>query len=185
VSIDRDDRWDDDRGRDRDRWDDDGRGRGGRRGGGVRPTGPGVALLLSGIVSLIVAVLVFVVYVLMLDYFVDFMRQQEKQAAGAQQQQLRDQIRQIEQNKAQVQMIYGVVGAVGAVLSVVIILGALGMMKAKNYGLALTASILSLIPVTNCCCFVATPIGIWALVSLLSPDVKAAFRARPAATEEL
>jgi hypothetical protein len=180
VSIDRDDRWDDDdRGRDGDRSRDD------RRGGGIKPTGPGAALLIAGILSLIGAIIVFVVYVFMLDTAVDFMRQQEKQAAGAQKQQLQDQIRTIEQNKAQVQMIYGVIGAVGAVLSVVIILGAISMMNAKNYGLALAASILALIPVTNCCCLVATPFGIWALVALMNPDVKAAFRARPAVTDEL
>jgi hypothetical protein len=182
VSSDRDDRWGDD---DRDRRGDDGRGRDGRRGGGIKPTGPGAALLLAGILSLIGAVFVFVVYVFLLDTLVDVMRQQANQAVGAQKQQLEDQIREIDQNKAQVQMLYGVLGAVGAVLSIIIILGALGMMKAKNYGLALTASILALIPVTNCCCFVATPFGIWALIVLLNPDVKAAFRAPPAATEEL
>jgi hypothetical protein len=38
-----------------------------------------------------------------------------------------------------------------------------------------TGSILSIIPCTNSCCCIGTPLGIWALVVLLNSDVKLAF----------
>jgi len=42
--------------------------------------------------------------------------------------------------------------------------------------LAMTASILSMLNFGNCCCLLGIPVGIWALVILLMPDVKEAFR---------
>ena len=49
-------------------------------------------------------------------------------------------------------------------------------MKAlENYPLALTASILAIIPCLSPCCLVGLPIGIWAIVVLSKPEVKAAF----------
>ncbi|MBY0523994.1 MAG: hypothetical protein K2R98_11380 [Gemmataceae bacterium] len=58
---------------------------------------------------------------------------------------------------------------------VVIILGSIKMRQLQAYPLAVTASILSLIPqVSPCCCF-TLPFGIWALVVLMKPEVKSAF----------
>jgi hypothetical protein len=74
----------------------------------------------------------------------------------------------------------GVVGIticiVGVVLSVLVLYGALQMKKLHSYGWAMTASILALVPCTSPCCLVGVPIGIWALVVLLKPEVKAAFK---------
>jgi hypothetical protein len=44
----------------------------------------------------------------------------------------------------------------------------------KSYGLAMTSSILAMIP-CHVCCMVGLPIGIWALIVLLKPEVKSAF----------
>jgi predicted Zn finger-like uncharacterized protein len=54
-------------------------------------------------------------------------------------------------------------------------LGSLRMLQLRNYGLALVASIASLANFGPCCCPVGLPFGIWALVVLLRPDVRAAF----------
>jgi hypothetical protein len=56
----------------------------------------------------------------------------------------------------------------------ILIFGAMQMRKLKMYGLAMTSSILGMIPCTGCC-LVGLPIGIWALIILLKPEVKSAF----------
>lgn len=62
--------------------------------------------------------------------------------------------------------------------TVVIALGALRMKNLQSYGLAVTASILAMIPCTSgCCCIIGLPVGIWALIVLMDKDVRAAFGA--------
>jgi hypothetical protein len=65
---------------------------------------------------------------------------------------------------------------IGTVFMIVILLGAWKMMRAESYGLALTASILSLLPCTACC-VLGLPFGIWGLVVLNDANVKACFSA--------
>jgi hypothetical protein len=64
---------------------------------------------------------------------------------------------------------------IGILVSGLILFGALKMRKLESYGLAMTASILAMIPCTSPCCPVGLPIGIWALVVLSKPEVKNAF----------
>jgi len=61
-------------------------------------------------------------------------------------------------------------------LSAFAIFGALKMRNLQGYGLAMAAAIVSIIPCTGCCC-VNIPVGIWALVVLMKPEVKASFTA--------
>ncbi len=68
-----------------------------------------------------------------------------------------------------------IIGAVlGFVIYGLILLGAIKMKKLESYGLAMTASVLALLP-CSACCVVGLPFGIWALVVLNKPEVKAAF----------
>ena len=60
-------------------------------------------------------------------------------------------------------------------LAPLIIYGAVQMMKGKNYRIARIAAILLIIPFTSCCFLVGIPIGIWTLVTLTKPEVKAVF----------
>jgi hypothetical protein len=69
---------------------------------------------------------------------------------------------------------YGASGFFGLLASGVIIYGALQMMRLKSYRLAMTSSILAMIP-CHICCFAGLPIGIWALIVLMKPEVKSAF----------
>jgi hypothetical protein len=57
----------------------------------------------------------------------------------------------------------------------VIIAGALQMRQLKSYPLAMASAIVSLLPCSSCCC-VLLPVGIWALVTINKPEVKAEFR---------
>ncbi|MBI4614601.1 MAG: hypothetical protein HY720_13405, partial [Planctomycetes bacterium] len=64
---------------------------------------------------------------------------------------------------------------VGTLVCALILFAAIQMMKLKGRGLAITASILSFIPL-NMCCILTLPFGIWALVVLNNAEVKAAFQ---------
>lgn len=71
--------------------------------------------------------------------------------------------------------IYGV-AAISLIVAPIIVFGAIRMMKGQNRGLAMTSAILSILPVTSCCFFISLIFGIWAVVVLIQPDVKAFFQ---------
>jgi hypothetical protein len=83
---------------------------------------------------------------------------------------------------AQVRMISTVVGVggfgLGGLLALLTVFGAVRMMSLKGYGLAVFSAIVTAIPCISCmaCCGFGEGVGIWALVVLLNPDVRAAFR---------
>jgi hypothetical protein len=84
------------------------------------------------------------------------------------------------QQDAIVNLMSGTIGVVssivGLAISGLILFGALKMRKLESYGLALTVSILAMIPCISPCCLIGLPIGIWALVVLMKPEVKGAFQ---------
>jgi len=74
----------------------------------------------------------------------------------------------------------GPVGIINAVfqllVTTLILVGAIRMMALKNYALAFTGCVLSVIPcITPCCGIITLPFGIWALVVLNRHDVKTQF----------
>lgn len=64
---------------------------------------------------------------------------------------------------------------IAVTFGVIIILGALKMKKLESHSWGTAASIIAMIPCISPCCLVGLPIGIWSLVVLSDPDVKAAF----------
>ncbi|MFW6012379.1 MAG: hypothetical protein ACOC92_01575 [bacterium] len=73
-------------------------------------------------------------------------------------------------------------GATGIVLALValvvaafILWAALQMKTLRNWTVSVVASILAMIPCISPCCIIGLPIGIWALVVLMKPEVKTAF----------
>jgi len=60
-------------------------------------------------------------------------------------------------------------------LNAIVVFGAIKMKKLEGYTFALVSAILFTIP-CSFCCVVNTPIGIWAIVTLVNAEVKAAFR---------
>jgi phage FluMu protein Com len=81
------------------------------------------------------------------------------------------------------QLDFALTGPISIVQSVIAILvcvfifyGAAKMKNLENYGLALTVSIISMIPCFNPCCCLGLPFGIWAIVILSNPAVKNSFR---------
>jgi hypothetical protein len=67
-------------------------------------------------------------------------------------------------------------GILWILLSIVAVIGAIRMMSLRNYGLAMTSAILTVIPCVTPCCFLGQGAGIWALIVLMNNDVRAAFR---------
>jgi len=77
----------------------------------------------------------------------------------------------------QLSLLFGLpTNAAGLVIALVCLFGSLRMLKLKSYGLALTSALLMLLPCGACCCCVNVGAGIWALVVLSKPEVKAAFQ---------
>jgi uncharacterized BrkB/YihY/UPF0761 family membrane protein len=64
---------------------------------------------------------------------------------------------------------------VGILVAGFIIYAALKMKNLSQWGLAMAASILAMIPCISPCCIIGLPIGIWCLVVLTKPEVKTAF----------
>lgn len=64
---------------------------------------------------------------------------------------------------------------IAAICQVVVIIGAVSMLKARTYGTAMAAAVISVVPCLSSCCIVGIPFGIWALVVLNDTSVKAAF----------
>lgn len=59
----------------------------------------------------------------------------------------------------------------------VVVFGGLKLKSAQAYGISMAAAIISTIPCcfNGCCCITSMPAGIFALVLLLKPEVKASF----------
>jgi hypothetical protein len=56
-----------------------------------------------------------------------------------------------------------------------VVWAALQMKELRNWTMSVTASILAMIPCIGPCCLIGIPIGIWSLVVLMKPEVKAVF----------
>jgi hypothetical protein len=69
-----------------------------------------------------------------------------------------------------------VMGFLSMIVGGVIIFGGWKMKELKMYGLAMTASILALIPCVSPCCCLTLPFGVWSLIVLMNQDVKGAFQ---------
>jgi hypothetical protein len=61
-------------------------------------------------------------------------------------------------------------------LNLLVFIGGLRMRSFNGHMLAIVGAACAMMPINSCCC-IGIPVGIWALIVLLSPDVKAAFDA--------
>ncbi len=77
-----------------------------------------------------------------------------------------------------VQLFAGGVGiamsALGLFIHGFVVFGGLKMKNLQGYTMAMVGAALACLPCFPCCC-INIPIGIWALITLMSADVKAAF----------
>jgi hypothetical protein len=66
--------------------------------------------------------------------------------------------------------------AIGLLIAGLIIYAAIEMRNLRQWGLAMAASILAMVPCISPCCIIGLPMGIWSLIVLQKPEIKAAFR---------
>jgi hypothetical protein len=62
-----------------------------------------------------------------------------------------------------------------AVVGGLVVFGAIQMRALKMYPAAIAAAVLSMLPFGSCCCCLSLPVGIWALVILVKPEVRSQF----------
>ena len=67
------------------------------------------------------------------------------------------------------------VSLVAVCMAAFIIYAALKMRELSHWELAVAASVLAMIPCISPCCIIGLPIGIWSLIVLTKPEIKAAF----------
>ena len=70
-------------------------------------------------------------------------------------------------------------GGVVLVTSLLGVIGAIRMLMLRSYGLALFTAIVTAVPCVSpmaCPCLLGMGVGVWAMVVLLNPDVRSAFR---------
>ena len=70
--------------------------------------------------------------------------------------------------------VFGLLSVFDTFIAIIILVGAWQMRQLKSYGLAVIACVLAILPCTLTW-FVSMPMGIWALVVLMRPDVREAF----------
>lgn len=66
--------------------------------------------------------------------------------------------------------------AVGLLAAGFLIYASLEMRKLSQWGLAVAASVVAMLPCVSPCCLIGLPVGIWCLVVLTKPEIKTAFR---------
>ena len=131
--------------------------------------GPGIALIVSGAIGLL-ASLANLAQVLF--------------GAAAQREQIRQAFAEMPPEFQQMadffEMMLGPLGiamaAIGVLLGAFTIFSGVQMQRLRNFWMPLTASIFGILSCFSGCCCVSLPIGIWALVVLMKPEVKSAFK---------
>lgn len=61
------------------------------------------------------------------------------------------------------------------IVGIISIIGSLKMLNMKSWGWGMGTAVLNIISIGHGCCCLTLPIGIWAVVVLLKPEVKAGF----------
>lgn len=126
--------------------------------------GPATALLVSGIICVILAIL-SVVANLMGTTFAPAMDEVP--------QEMRPFVDAMERMQGPMAVISSLIGLA---ISGLMIYAAQKMRNLESFALVVTATILAMVPCTSPCCCIGLPVGIWVLVVLFKPEVKAAFR---------
>jgi hypothetical protein len=151
---------------------------------GVGP--PAILLILNGLLGLLFLGLLARPLVFDPEGMLDWFKQvAEQQPPGPEKQDLEQKIADFENilktDRDGYVLQNAIILGVRAVFDVVAILGGWCMRRLSRYGLGMTGAVVSLLPLATGCCVTGIPFGIWALIVLSRPDIKAAFVAVRAA----
>jgi hypothetical protein len=144
---------------------------------------PGTLLLLNGLLGLFLCTLLFAPTVVQPDIFIqaarNFVAQQPQGPDRKEAEEKLDEAeKEIQQNPNAVRIENGIKLIVVGTTNLLAIVGGFAMRRLGSYGLSMTGAIISIIPCVTGCCFTGMPLGIWALVVLVRPEVKAGFAAK-------
>lgn len=144
---------------------------------------PAILMLIAGIVTVLLLGY-SVVMVATTDQLADFQKQRQetendpKLDANAKQQ-----LKQVNDITEQIMVplfkFQPVLLAFSGLLALTSIVGAIKLINLSGSGWARTGAILNLISCLGGCCLIGLPAGIWVLIVLGNPDVKAAMNPRP------
>jgi len=137
---------------------------------------PAVLLLIVGIIAALVS-LYNIVSIFTLDQQFANIEAQWDNDPNMKPQQKQDmkQMLNTYKNVAKVLVPVGVV--CGLITATITIIGSVKIMNLKGKGLGTAGSILSMIPIVSGCCCLGIPVGIWVLIAMGKPEVKAGFAA--------
>lgn len=65
--------------------------------------------------------------------------------------------------------------ALAVLANALTVFGALRMRAVRSYGLAVTGAVVAMVPGLGWCCCLGIPLGIWAIVTMSKPEVRAQF----------
>lgn len=134
---------------------------GGRPSGGNEVTAPAVSLMVVSIIAIGLGAIGLILDVLMLALGAVQMLEETNDGPMSETTQL---------------IIRSLWGLVLLIASAFVLYGSIQMKNLQRYGTARAAALISVIPCIGPCCLLGIPFGIWALVVLNKPEVKAAFK---------
>ncbi len=146
---------------------------------------PAVFMIILGILNLLCACLVLLRGLSLQSMDQDTYNRQREQTlkaifAAFPMPEMEKALREVDTEQEKTQAVSQAVGTGVTLLLVgaLMILGGSCMFGLRAYGLAVTSAILTALPCLSCsaCCGFGEAVGIWSLVLLFSPDVRAAFR---------
>jgi hypothetical protein len=126
--------------------------------------GPAIALLVTGILNMALAVVDLIARIFMLANF----------GQGQAPPNLPPFLQEVFNNRSAIAI--GIAtDAVGIVLAILIMVGSVRMRRLESYGMSVAASVISMLPCVTACCCLGIPFGIWSLIVLNRPEVRSCF----------
>jgi hypothetical protein len=145
---------------------------------------PGIVLFISGLLSALLALYLLIAGIQIMlmtpDKYEDLIRESVKNYPSVTRY-LDEQLSEpgaIDSFKSGTTLSSIVWGGVSFVVGVLVCFGGLMMRRLRAYGVAVTAAFVAVVPCLSCtsCCGFGEVAGIWALIVLLHPEVRSAFR---------
>jgi hypothetical protein len=138
---------------------------------------PAIGLIIIGILSALGAVgygINMASFDVQWEQAVKDQEQKNANMTPQQKQEMQDMMNNI---KEPARVAVGVFALTALAVGAIALLGGVKMMGLRGRGLAYTGAVLSMIPCVSGCCLAGIPLGIWVIMTLNKPEVKAGFAA--------
>ena len=141
---------------------------------------PAVFLIINGLLGLVLLGLLAVPFVFQPHMFVDWVKDLvAQQPPGpeklANEQKIEEMEAVVNQHRDEYIRQNAVILSIGALFNLIAVVGGLYMRRLSGYTFCMIGAVVSVIPIATGCCISGIPFGIWALIVLSRPEIKAAF----------